>query len=131
MEKELIQQEKLMEYHPKTSIIAISGGRVVSILFTEITHVSRYGNETVIYTVNNCFRTYHSLQDVLNDLPVNEFFMVHRSHIVSLKHMRGVRRKRIVVGEYYVPVSKFYKAQLLVSLGEILDREYFFYKENI
>lgn len=126
MEKELIQQEKLLEFQPKTSITAISGGRVVSILFADITHVSKYGNETVIYTVNNSYRTYHSLKGLLTDLPVNVFFLVHQSHIVSLRHMTGVRKGRLVVGEYYVPMSRNYKVQLMVRLREIVEREYFF-----
>ncbi len=126
MEKELIQQEKLLEFRPKTSITAISGGRVVNILFAEITHVSKYGNESVIYTVNNSYRTYHSLKSLLTDLPVNDFFQVHQSHIVSLRHMAGVRKGRLIVGDYYVPLSKNYKVELLARLKETLVREYFF-----
>lgn len=131
MEQNLIQQEKLLLFQPKTSITAISGGRVVSILFAEITHVSKYGNETVIYTVNNSYRTYHSLKGLLTDLPVNVFFLVHQSHIVSLQHMAGVRKGRLEVGEYYVPMSKNYKVQLLARLKEILEREYFFIERKL
>ncbi len=98
----------------------------MSIPFAEITHVSKFGNESVIYTVSNSYRTYHSLKGILTYLPVNDFFLIHQPHIVSLRHMDGVRKGRLVVGEYYVPMSKNYKVQLLVRLKEILDREYVF-----
>jgi len=36
MEQELLQNEKLFEFHPKTSLTAMSGGLVPNISFTEI-----------------------------------------------------------------------------------------------
>lgn len=129
MEQELLQQHLLLEFQPKTSFTIISKGRVVSIGFAEITHVSKYGNDVVIYTANEEYRTCHSLQEILNDLPVNEFLRVHRSHIVSLKWMQGVKRTRIVVGGYYIPISKYYQTQMIGRLGNILDREFLFYDE--
>jgi len=140
MEAQLIQ-EQLLEYKPKTSFAFICKGRVVSIKLDEIAHVSKYGNETVIYMAPahlnppegrtehsiKSYRTGHSLQEILNDLPVNDFFRVHKSHIISLKHMAGVKKKRIRVGEYYLPVSKYYKAQLCIHLQQILNKNFIFY----
>lgn len=130
MNEKLIQKEQLIEFHPKTSFTVMSKGRVVSIVFDEISHVSKYGNDVVIYTANEEYRTCYSLQEILHDLPVNDFFRVHRSHIVSLRNMNGVKRKRIMVGEYYLPVSGYYKMQMIRRLVNILDREFLFYEEN-
>ena len=124
MERELLHQEKLLEFYPKTSFTILSKGRVVNISIIEITHVSKYGNETVIYTSNNNYRTYHSIQEILNDLPVNDFFRVHKSHVISLKYMNGVKRNRIVMGEYQLPVSKYYKLRLLSAMKSILNEGY-------
>jgi DNA-binding LytR/AlgR family response regulator len=128
MEKELLI-EPLIEFQSKTAIAIISKGKVVSIRFDEITHVSKYGNESVVYTAESSYRTYYSMQEILNDLPVNDFFRIHRSHIISLKHINGVKRKRIRVGEYYLPVSKYFKIQLIKSLQQILDKECSFFCE--
>lgn len=130
MEKELIQQQELQAFQPKTPVCFISRGCVVNVKYEEITHLSKYGNETVVYTVDNSYRTYNSLQEILKGLPVNDFFRVHRLHVVSLKWMEGVIKKKIAVGEFYLPVSECYKVSLLASLKEKLDREYFFYEEN-
>lgn len=118
--------EQFLEYTAKTSFTVISKGRVISIDFVGITHVSKYGNETIVYTKENAYRTYNSLQEILNDLPVNEFFRVHRSHIVSLKFINLIRKKRIRVGEIYLPISKYYKHQLCKQLAQLLDRNCFF-----
>lgn len=130
MERELIQQEQLVEFHPKTSICFISKSKVVNVPFNEITHISKYGNEVVLYTQTEQYRTKHSLQELLNDLPINDFFKIHRSHIVSLKHMNGVKRKRVKVREYHLPISKYYKVQLCANLAMLLNRDYHFYEKS-
>ena len=141
MEQELLQSKGLLEYHPKTSFAILSKGRVVSIRINEITHVSKCGNETVIYTATlsscapnlsvvseggTCYKTFHSLQEIMNDLPVNDFCRIHKSHIVSLRCINEVKKKRIQVGEYYLPVSTYYKVQLCSSLAMLLDRHFYF-----
>lgn len=123
MEKQIIK-EQLLEYHPKTSLTVISSGRVVSICFNELIHIRKFGSEVVIHTGNREYRTKYSLQDILNDLPVNEFFRVHKSHIVSLKKMSVVGRNKIRIGARIVPVSKYYKMQMIQGLGEMLERGY-------
>ena len=67
--------------------------------FKEITHISKDGCESIIYTVTGKFRVYSSLQDLLNDLPVNDFFRVSKSHIVSLQFMNGVKGNKIIVAD--------------------------------
>lgn len=123
MEKQIIQ-EQLLEYHPKTSVTVISSGRVVSIGFEELVHIRKFGCEVVIHTDSREYRTKYSLQDILNDLPVNEFFRVHRSHIVSLKNMSVAGRNKVRMGKCIVPVSRYYKMQMIKRLGEILERGY-------
>jgi len=127
MEKEQTRIEQLVEFLPKTSLCFISIGNVVAIPFGEITHISKYDNETVIYAGTNSYRTHHNLQEIMNDLPVNDFFRIHKSHVISLRYMNGVKRKRIRVGEYYLSLSNYYKVQLIRRLGERLEKEYEFF----
>jgi len=129
MEREIVQQEKLLMFQAKTSFTIICRGRVVNIRYEEITHISKYGDDVVLYTISKEFRTRHSLQELLNDLPVNSFFRIHRSHIASLEYMRGMNRGRLKVAEAYLPVSNYFKLQLVRSLQLILDREYSFHCE--
>jgi DNA-binding LytR/AlgR family response regulator len=128
MEKELVQHRELLKFQPKTSFTIICKSRVVNIAISEITHVSKYGCEVVIYTRERQYRTCHSLQEIMNDLPVNDFFKGHRSHIIALSFMKSVKRKRIQVGEYYLPVSKYYKKQMCDSLATLLNRNYIFFQ---
>jgi DNA-binding LytR/AlgR family response regulator len=119
--EELQMDETLLEFDPESSLVIICKGRLVSLDVDEITHASKFGNEIVIYTLNNTYRTYHSLQEILNVLPPDRFFRIHRSHIISLQRMDGVKKKRIKVGSYYLPVSDYYKARLCNRLQIILN----------
>lgn len=116
-------------FQPKTFFTIICRGRVVSIRYEEITHISKYGDEAVLYTTDREFRTRHSLQELLNDLPVNNFFRIHRSHIASLEHMNGMNKERLKVAGFHLPVSNYFKQQLIRSLQLILDQEYSFHCE--
>ena len=128
MEKELIQGQ-LLEFEPKTAFTVISKGRVVNIGFDEISHIRKFGSEVIVYTSNREYRTKYSLQDIMNELPVNDFFRIHRSHIIALHFMNGVKKKWICVGEYLLPISKYYKGQVIKSLQSFLDKEFEFFHE--
>lgn len=124
-----VLSDRLIEFTPKTSFTIICKGRVVNIEFSQITHISKYGSETVIYTMASEYRTRYSLQEIMNDLPVNDFFRIHRSHIIALHFMNGVKKKWICVGEYLLPISKYYKGQVIKSLQSFLDKEFEFFHE--
>jgi DNA-binding LytR/AlgR family response regulator len=120
-----------LEFQPKSSFTIISNGRVVKISIDEITHVSCYGNETVIYTIDKSYRTHHYFPEIMNDLPLGEFFLLNQSHIIAIKYMNGVKGKRIRVRDYFLPVSKDCKAKLIALLKNKLDKEYLFYEPRL
>ncbi len=129
MESQLLKKSQLIEFQPKKAVCFISKGRVVNVPFDEIIHVSKRGNETVVYTTNSNYRTHISLQELLHDLPVNDFFRVHRSHIISLRMMTGINKNKIRVGEFRVPVSKYYRLLMISILGEMLEQKYSWFRQ--
>lgn len=123
MEKELIR-DQLLEFEPKTSFTVISKGRVVNIGFAEISHIRKFGSEVIVYASNREYRTKYSLQDIMNELPVNDFFRIHKSHIVSLKHIDGIKRNRVQIGNTFLEMSNYYycKAQMIAELARQLNQ---------
>lgn len=118
-----IIQDKLLLYDPKTSLIVISKGRVVRILFEHISHVCKQGNEAVIYTCDTRYSTLLSLQEILMDLPASEFFRIHRSFIVGIKAIEKIQSDRIKVKNYWLPLSQYFKKQMIHELGKQLERD--------
>ena len=126
MQHELIHTETLLEFCPKTSFCILSRGRVVRIGFDEIYFIAKYGAESVIYTATEKIKVYSGLQEILNDLPVNEFFRVSKSHIVSVKKVDAVSGKKMEINGHYIPVTAYYREQMTRRLAQILNRSYEF-----
>jgi two-component system LytT family response regulator len=49
------------------------------------------------------------LKKIEHLLPQNEFVRVHKSYIVSLRHLVGVERGRVFIGETVIPVGDIYR----------------------
>ncbi len=124
MEKELLRNKQLLIYKPVESICFISKGRLENIPMESIVHIEKYGMETRIHTVSREYITYHSLQELLQELPENDFVRVHRSHIVSLDKVRRIERYFLVIQNKRIPVSDYYKELLKKKLGRILEQQY-------
>ena len=118
-----MKDANLLQFYPKNSFTVISKGRVVNIPFADIIYIKKYANETFIHTTHSIFATCMSLQQLLNDLPVNSFFRIHRSYVVSLPFLKGISRHSLLAGAEVLPISAYYKQQLLAQLKFILSPE--------
>lgn len=64
--------------------------------------------------------TLMSMRSVEQSLPEDEFIRVHRSFIVSKKHIDVIERNHIIIGDHSVPVGDSYRQQFndyISSLG--------------
>lgn len=57
--------------------------------------------------------TLMSLKTLQEELSKNEFLRVHRSFIVSLKHIEVIERSQIIIGKQRITVSEQYKSDFL------------------
>lgn len=121
MQKELLQDKQILVFHPKASLCFISRGRVMNVQFEEITFITRRGGYAFIYTIVGSYQTSMSLQEILYELPVNEFFRINRCQAISLRFMDGAKDNKIKLGKQLLTITNYYKAKLIARLGEILD----------
>ncbi len=61
--------------------------------------------------------TLSSLKGFEKKLGNSKFIRVHKSYIVSLKHIYSVQRNRIVIGEKWIPIGLNYKDKFLKKIG--------------
>lgn len=54
-----------------------------------------------------------TMKAILDKLPSNEFFRVHRSYIIPLKRIEQVRNKTIKIGETEIPIGNSYEQEFL------------------
>jgi DNA-binding LytR/AlgR family response regulator len=125
MQEEVLQGIILEEFKPKEAICVISKGRVASISIIEITRLSKLGNCTLIHTKDAAYPTRDSLRSIMEDLPVNEFVHVHRSHVVAINRIESVNDVEMIVDDIVIPITEYYRGELLRILKRILERNYY------
>lgn len=130
MERELVYKDAILEFTPKSEISALCKGIVVSIPINEITHVSKKGNDSIIHTLTGEFRTYHSMQDIFNQLPVNCFQKISRTQVVCLYYINKVTKWKVIFGDAWFPVEKYFRSELKDKLKSIIDRQLCFFESE-
>jgi DNA-binding LytR/AlgR family response regulator len=110
-----------------TSFSIICYGRRIVIACDAVTHVSKFANVVVIYTIDTSYTTQHSLKEILGALPPDKFHRIHRSHIISMDFLKSIRHNCIAVNGHYLPISRYYKLQLNQRLQWLLNKHYHFY----
>jgi len=102
----------------KTTITIKSDGiqhriNVQDILFAEA--VQKYVR---IYTKTTVYETLMPLSQFEKMITTDLFFRCHKSYLVQLKAINGIKGYTLIIGDYKVPVSRALKAELLTFLDE-------------
>jgi len=90
-----------------------SAGRRLRISLSRITHISVEMDTAFIYTKGNKYPTPYQLIDIYNSLPPHLFYRVHPLHVVALGHVHGMDGKEVMVGNYRLFTTRFYRGALI------------------
>ena len=89
----------------------------VKIDLSEIRYLESLKDYVKIYTAREkTIMTLGSLKSFEAKLDKAKFIRVHKSYIVSLKHIYSVQRNRIVIGEKRIPIGLNYKDNFLKKI---------------
>ena len=84
-------------------------GKMEKIPFAEILYVEAANNYVFIHTIKKRFMGYYTLKGMEIQLPMNEFVKVHKSFIVSTRHIKQVSKNEIMVNDQRIPLSKNFR----------------------
>ncbi len=88
-------------------------GKIIKVFFSEIIYVEGFQEYIKLYTDKDRYITYERLKNIEAILPPAHFMRVHRSYIVSLKHIKSISGNLLDIGSHQVPVSKDLKEELI------------------
>jgi len=89
----------------------------VKVPFADILFIKSDGVYLEIHTCDDKrFIHRETLKNMVNLLPENMFFQVHRSYIINTRHISALNSEFVVVGKEPVPISKSQKETLLQKL---------------
>jgi two-component system, LytTR family, response regulator len=59
-----------------------------------------------------------SLKAIEEKLPPGKFFRIHKSYIISVKHITTIRKNSVFLGDLELPLSDMYKDGLMREIGQ-------------
>lgn len=93
---------------------------LIKVRFDELEWIKAERN----YLELHCFGKNHlirsTLQDFLDKLPINQFFQIHRSYAINLKHITAIEYGMVRLGEHEIPLGRSYIEPLKEKLKIVM-----------
>ena len=99
-------------------IFVRSDRKMIKINFDEIAFVESLSDYIKIHLENKVIITRETITNIEARLPKKDFIRVHRSFIVSIKHIDSFTNEYLEINNREIPISRTYKNEVLVRLGD-------------
>lgn len=106
-----IENDRDEKNHPE-SLFVKSNKKLIQINFDEILFIEAQGNYCKIITDNEEIQVREKISDFIERLSKVDFYQVHKSFIISKKHIKSIEGNRMYIQDYIIPIGKTYKATL-------------------
>jgi len=83
--------------------------RIQKLNMVDIQYIEALQNYVSLHTTAGRVMSLQPLKKLEEQLPATEFVRVHKSYIVSLRHISSVERGRIFIGDAVIPVGDSYR----------------------
>ncbi|MFK8060553.1 MAG: LytR/AlgR family response regulator transcription factor [Polaribacter sp.] len=115
-----VKQEKSKSLKIKKqegSLFLRSNKKLVQVKTEDVLLIEATGNYIKIILKDDEILIREKISDIINLLPENEFFQVHKSFIVAKKHINEIEGNRIRINNFTVPIGKTFK----INLNKLLE----------
>ena len=82
-----------------------SDKRLFRVLLDDIKYLEAYGDYVKVYTRNKMLLTKQKLSVMYQELPAAQFVQIHRSYVLSIKHIEFLEGNLVQVGGNKLPIS--------------------------
>jgi DNA-binding LytR/AlgR family response regulator len=91
------------------AVLLKSGTRYFRVLLDDIYYIEADGNYMTFFTRTGKIMCLMSMNEVLNMLPESNFVRIHKSFIVSLKHIEIAEKTRVIIKKTEISVGITYR----------------------
>ncbi|MCR6718868.1 MAG: LytTR family DNA-binding domain-containing protein [Chitinophagaceae bacterium] len=91
--------------------------KMVKVMLHDILYVESMKDYIKVFTKQGLVITKQSIRSVEAMLPEREFMRVHRSYLVSLKHVQKFSNDSLEIGKIEIPIGKLYRQSVIKQLG--------------
>jgi DNA-binding LytR/AlgR family response regulator len=91
------------------SVMVKSGSQIFKIETDDILYVEGAGNYMTFFTKKGKIMALLPMNEILKLLPSNQFIRIHKSYIISLKHIDVIERARVIINKISIPIGITYR----------------------
>jgi DNA-binding LytR/AlgR family response regulator len=102
----------------KESILVKSGTQLFQIAIDDIFYIEGAGNYMTFYTQNRKIMVLQPMSDIIKMLPKSIFVRIHKSYIISLKHIGIIEKARVIINKTPIPIGITYREQFSKMIRE-------------
>ncbi|WP_055436993.1 LytR/AlgR family response regulator transcription factor [Lacinutrix algicola] len=95
-----------------------SDRRMIKIDFNAIVYIESYSDYIKIHLANETIVTRETITAIEAKLPKQQFMRIHRSYIISVKHIESFTNEHITISKKALPISRSYKKEILNVLEQ-------------
>lgn len=115
-------QKTLTIQETEKEIYLKSEGKLQKIIINSISYIKSEKNNISVFTDTDRINAIYTLSDFERKLPVNLFIRVHKSFIISLKHIISINNDIITIkrgdNEKQIPLGEHYKKLFLEVMSD-------------
>ena len=106
-----IQKETNLNYTVIKPLLIKSGTITYKIEQDDIFYIEGAGNYITIYTKSKKILALLPLNDILKLLCQENFVRIHKSYIISRKHITSIERAKVIINDAAIPIGITYREQ--------------------
>jgi DNA-binding LytR/AlgR family response regulator len=114
---QLIQKTIITE--KPESVFIRSNKKTYQVKFSDIVYIEGLGDYIKIFTVKTHLVTNYSMKKMEELLPENEFYRIHKSHIVNLKKIVAIEGNMIELPNIKLTIGSNYRTEFFSKIGKI------------
>lgn len=92
-------------YNQKEYLMIKSGNSLVKVLPDDIQFIEAAGNYMCFHVKGKKLMSLLNMKDVLEMLPSKDFVRIHKSYIISMKHLDAIEKHDVVIAGKQIPVG--------------------------
>ncbi len=102
----------------KAHVLIKSGTQTFKVKLDDILYVEGAGNYMAFCTRGKKILSLLTMKEALELLPADQFVRVHKSYIVSLRHLDVIERHQVTIAGKTIPIGLTYREQFLAKAEE-------------
>jgi DNA-binding LytR/AlgR family response regulator len=98
-------------------IFVKSEGKFIRINMEDIFYIEALKEYVRIFTAEGSLVVYQTMQNLEEKLPPDQFFRIHRSYIIGVRHIKAIEGNSVLVHKTQLPVSRYIKEQFMRNVA--------------